>query len=336
MNVKTGDDPSRAIAEDKARHCRARSESVRSELLEGAADSQCGAGGQEADHAQGEDQVGLFGLQRVDTKELGEHQAGRGAVKQGHLSRGGPPARFVGTDAWHGIRGRIVSGRRPGMDPPASRAGTVPPPVTEGERSRAMTGNYAELVDEQAELAELRARVEALESRRVLEVERIDVVEAGGALRMVISNTARAPDPVCDGETFERPGGNAAGLIFYNEEGDECGGLVFAGQCHDTGYSAGAALLFDQFKQDQVVGIMHHEADGGREGGLWVWDRPDEASPSKGGATRLFVGKTRERSSVIELRDAQGRIRLQLAVAGDGTPRLEFLDEAGGVTVSLP
>ena len=46
------------------------------------------------------------------------------------------------------------------------------------------------------ELAELRGRIDALEQRRVLEAERIDIVEADGTVRLVISNTARAPDPV--------------------------------------------------------------------------------------------------------------------------------------------
>lgn len=39
------------------------------------------------------------------------------------------------------------------------------------------------------------------------------------------------------------------------DEGDECGGLVFGGKKVGDEYSAGGALLFDQYKQDQVLGI---------------------------------------------------------------------------------
>lgn len=49
------------------------------------------------------------------------------------------------------------------------------------------------------------------------------------------------------------------GVIFYDDEGDECGGLVFGGRHVDGGHSAGGALLFDQFKQDQVIGLVHED-----------------------------------------------------------------------------
>jgi len=191
--------------------------------------------------------------------------------------------------------------------------------------------------DELAEqVSELQRRVAALESRRVFEAERVDIVEADGTVRLVISNSAHAPDPVCDGQTLYE-GRNSAGLIFYNDEGDECGGLVFGGRRANDGYSAGAALVFDQFKQDQVVGISHGDIDGRqRWAGLFVWDRPDEPFPTIGEATRVFVGKTPERAAVVELRDGAGHVRLRLSVTHDGTPRLEFLDASGEVTARLP
>jgi hypothetical protein len=186
------------------------------------------------------------------------------------------------------------------------------------------------------ELADLRTRVEALESRRRIAVERIDVVESDGTVRMVLSNSALAPDPVVDGQTFTRDSGNTAGIVFYNDVGDECGGLVYKGRRRDDGYSAGGALLFDQFKQDQVLGIMHDDTDGRRRAGLWVWDRPDEPFPSHGGATRLFAGKAVDGSVTVELRDKAGRVRLRMAVSADGDPQVELLDESGDVTARLP
>lgn len=186
-----------------------------------------------------------------------------------------------------------------------------------------------------AEIEKLVRRVEALEARREFDIDRLNIVEADGTLRMVLSNSKRAPDPVCDGATFARSGGNSAGVIFYNDEGDECGGLVFRGRHDDDRHWAGAALLFDQFKQDQVVGMMH-EDDGTRtRAGFSVWDRPEEPFPVTGGAPRVFVGKTPERSAVVELRDGTGRVRIRLAVPADGEPRIELLDERGDVTRQL-
>ena len=153
---------------------------------------------------------------------------------------------------------------------------------------------------------------------------------------MVLSNSSRAPDPICDGENFTRSGGNAAGVIFYNDLGDECGGLVFRGRQGESGHYAGGALLFDQFRQDQVVGIMHEDSGTKRRAGLWVWDRPDDPFPVTGGSARLFMGKTPERSAVLELRDAAGRVRIRLDVPATGDPRVELLDEEGNVTGRLP
>jgi hypothetical protein len=209
----------------------------------------------------------------------------------------------------------------------------------------------------------------ARRSRRLridsLDVERINVIEADGTPRMVISNTARAPHPMVDGKTFfNRAGGNSAGVIFYNDEGDECGGLIYRGRRAGGRYDASAGLTLDQFKQDQTVAIHYDDQDGSRSAGLTVWDRPVEPLPAviarqqsvwampegperteaiermqaEGllGATRLFAGKTRSKEAALQLHDASGNVRLRLAVDATGTARLEFLDEGGRVIYALP
>jgi Sigma-70 region 2 len=203
-----------------------------------------------------------------------------------------------------------------------------------------------------------------------LEVERLNVVEPGGTVRLVGSNRERAPDAAVDGQMYKRQGGNPPGLLFYNDEGDECGGLIYGGQRRAgtaTGYGAGASLLFDQYKQDQTVGLQYHDSDGERSAGRFVsdWDpaptlprleaiarweaiRGMPAGPERergldelraGGffpARRVFVGRERDGAAVVRLCDPQGRVRLRLRVDAAGSPRLELLDEAGGVTHSLP
>ncbi len=109
-----------------------------------------------------------------------------------------------------------------------------------------------------------------------IDVERINIVEKDGKVKLVISNKDRFPDPIIDGKTYPlRQGGKTAGMIFYNDKGDECGGLSFSGQEKDGARRAGAGLLFDQFNQDQTIGITYNEIDGRRMAGLNVWDRPD-------------------------------------------------------------
>jgi hypothetical protein len=199
-----------------------------------------------------------------------------------------------------------------------------------------------------------------------IDVERINIVEKDGTIKMVISNKERTPDPVVGGKTLrgKRQGDKSPGIIFYNDQGDEDGGLAFGGQEKDGKSSAHAALLFDQFNQDQTVGIMYSESNGRRSAGLRVWDRPDtpllksvdkfesiakmQDGPEKTeairklretgelGANRLFVGKTDDKSAAVILSDGMGRPRIRMTVDTAGAGKLEFLDEHGKTTYSFP
>lgn len=193
-----------------------------------------------------------------------------------------------------------------------------------------------------------------------IDVERINVREEDGTLRMVISNTERFPGMIIRGKERPHPTRRQAGMLFYNEEGTENGGLGFGGKKENGTVSAGAQLAFDQYEQDQVIQITHQEHDGKRYAGLVISDRPDRsfdpdliekvmAMPDGaekqaemarlkelyGGAQRLFIGKTRERTSAVNLNDAEGRARIRLQVTAGGAASIEFLDEAGKVVRTL-
>lgn len=58
-----------------------------------------------------------------------------------------------------------------------------------------------------------------------INVHRINVLEPNGTLRMVISDHAKLPGIIVRGkeQPFSRP---QAGMIFYNDEGSENGGLI--------------------------------------------------------------------------------------------------------------
>lgn len=194
-----------------------------------------------------------------------------------------------------------------------------------------------------------------------MDVERINIIEKDGKVKLVISNSGRQHPGVIDGRMLSRK--RPAGLLFFNERGDECGGLSFNGDQKDGKASASALLAFDRFQQDQTVGIQYGEGNGQYYAGLRVWDRPDTSlgpvieklnaigkmseGPEKaaamkalrdvpGGAERVMVGRDREQAAVVRLSDAQGRPRLKISVDAQGMPRLEFLDEKGAVTYQLP
>src|SRR5207253_2346250 len=104
--------------------------------------------------------------------------------------------------------------------------------------------------------------------------ERINVVDANGTLRLVMSNKDRMHPGVMDGITVDRPR-PVAGLIFFNDEGDEVGGLTTHGGIVNGQRSADSRMMFDQLKQDQIIGFHYGEGAGQRTAALEVWDRSD-------------------------------------------------------------
>lgn len=198
-----------------------------------------------------------------------------------------------------------------------------------------------------------------------IDVERLNIVEQDGQLRMVISNKERQHPGQVDGEPIPRPDGRAPGLIFFNERGDECGGLSFDSGVLENGITHNfGSLTFDKFRQDQTIGLQHLEGNGQYFAGLTVWDRPDtslaefiemwegiEQMPEGAekqdaiaslkrrgefGTQRILVGRERDQSATIALSDAEGHPRLKIVVDADGNAQINFLDQSGQVTLCLP
>ncbi len=174
-----------------------------------------------------------------------------------------------------------------------------------------------------------------------IDVQRINVREPDGKLRMVLSNRARSTGPIAHGKPFGYPGGGRPGIIFFNDEETENGGLVFEGRRDNGVVNAGAQLSFDQYDQDQVVTLAYDDQGGQRTMGLNVIDRADTAggqrpvgSPMT--APRVFVGRDPARSAVLRLSDPFGRARLRLVVDSLGAARIEFLDGRGRVVQQIP
>jgi hypothetical protein len=69
---------------------------------------------------------------------------------------------------------------------------------------------------------------------------------------------------------------NATGIIFFNDEGTENGGLTFDGKREADGtYHSQSGFSFDQFNQDQVLYLQYNDRNGRRNMGLTIADRAD-------------------------------------------------------------
>jgi stress response protein SCP2/uncharacterized protein with GYD domain len=194
-----------------------------------------------------------------------------------------------------------------------------------------------------------------------IDVERINVVEKDGRLRIVISNEERQHPGMVEGKPFNRKR-DAAGMLFFNEKGDEAGGLIVS---NGDGKSQYLSLTLDKFRQDQTVGLQHLESDDGAYfAGLKVWDRPgisfDEQTNQREslkkitneterkaaakklsesgvfGNQRIAIGRGRNKAAFIEMADASGKTRIEISVDAAGNPKMNFLDETGKVIFSLP
>jgi hypothetical protein len=217
-------------------------------------------------------------------------------------------------------------------------------------------------------LAAFRPQVAQKSRFTEIDVERINIVEPDGKLRMVIANRPRSIGPIYKGRPFGYAGGGRPGIIFFNDEGTENGGLTITGSRDSLGrYRASSSWSFDQFDQDQILTLQYVDNNGKRRTGISVADRadrniydfvlqrdsinalPDTAArraalarlyaPVNGvplAATRLYAGRDTSKNAVVNLFDPQGRMRLRLRVDSLGRASLDFLDDSGRVTFSVP
>ena len=202
-----------------------------------------------------------------------------------------------------------------------------------------------------------------------LTAKRINIVEPNGLPRLVLSNVEKSPANLNHGKPFGMPGGNRGGLIFYDDEPTECGGLVFSGRKDSSGkYFASGHFSFDQYNQNQVLYLQYLDDNGDRKTGLYVDDwhnsppypefrrtyketeklpkgperdaklkqllEPANSDPAF--SHRVFIGKDADKSALINLADKKGKTRIQLIVDSTREAKINFLDSLGKVIYSLP
>jgi len=168
-----------------------------------------------------------------------------------------------------------------------------------------------------------------------LTTERLNIVAPDGTLRLVIANEQRFPPPIIDGKTLKRAV-NPAGLVFFNDRGDEVGGLALS----EPGGGRLSALAFDYPNYD-AIGLITRVAGDGKDAtaGLVVNSRaPAEMSAVSAAhvVQQRIVVQNHNESAEVVLSDPAGRARLRLSVDPQGTPRMEMLDDAGKVTYHAP
>ena len=198
---------------------------------------------------------------------------------------------------------------------------------------------------------------------REINAERINIVDREGRVRLALFNPDRMPDWQVGGVTY--PGRQKslpiAGLMFYDGDGNECGGLIYTSGAEGGRHTQFLSLTFDAHQQDQTVQLISTDEDGRRRYGLQFFDRPERSfaedlvgvnavrgmpeGPEKdaawarvleGHVARAFFGRQQDGTAEMVLHDASGHPRLRMAVGLEGEPVVEFLEAGGRVTYRLP
>ena len=197
-----------------------------------------------------------------------------------------------------------------------------------------------------------------------LTVHRINFVEPDGTPRLIISDRAEFPGMFMRGKEVPRPDrSDVAGLLFMNDEASEMGGLIWSGlKDKDGKIQNHGHLSFDEYEQDQIFVIDSGREDQDKFSEIRIGERGDypiqqeidasvqinklpkeqQAAEWKkfftthtGDATRIYLGRSPDKSASLRIKDDQGRNRIIIRVDAGGNPVIQFLDESGKVSKEI-
>lgn len=183
-----------------------------------------------------------------------------------------------------------------------------------------------------------------------LTAQRINIVNPQGKLRMVLSNSELQSPGKMNGEQLaDRK--RQQGIIFFNKDEDEVGGLVF-----DNG---GLVLSVDKWKRDQIMQLQYFEGENEvAKYGLQLWDQGgelgfmeriavrdslmklrfndseiEEIMTKMNGRplmpTRMFAGKSFADEVGLFINDKEGKNRLKIFVGKDGNAYIKAYNKQG-------
>ncbi len=204
-------------------------------------------------------------------------------------------------------------------------------------------------------------------------VHRINIIEPNGTPRLIVSDKAEFPGSLYHGKEITRPDRiDSAGMLFINDEGTENGGPLIGGyKTKDGTARSWGHLSFDEYEQDQTLALDTQQDGADREANYRISDNgtglltpeamdafenarrlpantPQErivrqqaraaviAKNGLSGYLRADLGRDRDKSVALRLKDTSGHDRIVLRVAPDGAPSMEFLDAAGSITHRWP
>ena len=157
-------------------------------------------------------------------------------------------------------------------------------------------------------------------------------------------------------------------MLYFNEDGYECGGLIYDGAKNENGHSSGLSLTYDRYDGDQVMQLLTTDEARGDErrvsSALMFSDRTanlgrketykisaeldnikdkklrrqkrKEYADQVGGTPRILLGKTSGQNNGLFLFGNDGKRKGNFYVDKNNNVKLEVYDDEGNVTNSWP
>lgn len=154
-------------------------------------------------------------------------------------------------------------------------------------------------------------------------VKRINIVDDNGVNRMIISNQERMEPPILFGKKYKRAL-NPAGIIFYNEKGDECGGIAISKNPETNTY----ALAFDYDNAD-AIGLLTQQNNktNAYKSGIVINDK--DLTGKIGGNTNRINLMTENGNSSLVINGPDEKPRIILSVDSLGNPLIKMINNEG-------
>jgi hypothetical protein len=190
--------------------------------------------------------------------------------------------------------------------------------------------------------------------------KRINIVGEDNLPRVVISNEVRQHSGRIEDKEMpkrERP----AGIIFFNNEGNESGGIISAVYAKDGRLNSGMSFTMDRYNNDQVIQILNNEMyENGNEKiqrGFLVSEFPKGAKffslnnqyeeikkikdkklqrektiellRKEGSRKRIYLGKSFNDESGLVLYNKDGKPKLKVFIDDKGQPKIKYANAKG-------
>ena len=162
-------------------------------------------------------------------------------------------------------------------------------------------------------------------SNGFMDAERINIKDKTGKNRIVISNMDNIPPPIINGKTFQRAV-NPAGVIFYDNHGDERGGIAIT----DNETTNLNAIALD-YQNADAIGVLaqDNKEDSYFKAGLIINDKDLSGKPGHN-INRINL-VTENGNAALIMKDANEVPRIILKVDSLGNPSIEMFDKNGNL-----